>query len=50
MRLPAGDTFSSILGETWEKTRWFHTEADRENAMRELRRQHPYYGWATARL
>lgn len=43
MRLPAGDTFSSILGETWEKTRWFHTEAEREDAMRELRRQHPYY-------
>lgn len=43
MRLPAGDTFAAILGESWEKTRWFQTEADREKAMRELRRQHPYY-------
>lgn len=43
MRLPAGDAFTAILGESWEKTRWFHSEADREIAMRELRRQHPYY-------
>lgn len=43
MRLPAGDTFSGILGDSWEKTRWFRTEAEREEAMRELRRQHPYY-------
>ena len=42
MRLPPGDTFGDVLGEDWEKTRWFHTESGREAAMRELRRQHPY--------
>ena len=43
MRLPAGDPFCDILGEKWEKTHWFHSEAEREKAMREIRRQHPYY-------
>lgn len=43
MRLPAGDTFGEILGEQWEKTHWFSSEDAREAAMRELRKQHPYY-------
>lgn len=41
--LPADDTFSGILGSDWQKERWFHSEAERDDAIRELRNQHPYY-------
>ncbi len=43
LRLPAGDTFNGILGDDWQKERWFATERDRNEAIAELRRQHPYY-------
>ena len=43
LRLPAGDTFGGILGADWQKERWFATERDRDEAIAELRRQHPYY-------
>lgn len=43
LRLPAGDTFGGILGEDWQKERWFATERARDDAIEALRRQHPYY-------
>lgn len=43
LSLPAGDTFGGILGGNWQKERWFATERDRDQAIAELRGQHPYY-------
>ena len=43
LTLPADDTFASILGPDWKKERWYHSEAERDIAIQDLRRQHPYY-------
>lgn len=43
LRLPPGDTFGSILGNDWTRERWFVSERARDEAIAELRRQHPYY-------
>lgn len=43
LSLPAGDTFDGILGSGWQKERWFRSEAERDRAIYELRKQHPYY-------
>lgn len=43
LSLPANDTFTGILGSAWKKERWYASEAERDQAMRELRNQHPYY-------
>lgn len=43
LTLPPGDTFGEILGNSWQKDRWFNSERERDQAISELRRQHPYY-------
>ncbi len=43
LSLPEGDTFAGILGASWQKERWFQSEAERDRAIYELRKQHPYY-------
>lgn len=43
LTLPEEDTFAKVLGSGWQKERWFTSEAARDNAITELRRQHPYY-------
>lgn len=41
--LPAGDTFSRILGENWERVRWYATEEERDEAYRDMATRHRYY-------
>lgn len=43
LSLPADDTFAEILGAAWKKERWYRSEAERDRAIHELRKQHPYY-------
>ena len=41
--LPAGDTFSRLLGEDWERVHWYATEAERDGAFANMARRHGYY-------
>jgi hypothetical protein len=43
--LPEGDPLgkSHLLGENWESFRWYETEEQREEAMREMGNQHVHY-------
>lgn len=41
--LPAGDTFSRLLGEDWERVHWYATEAERDRAFANMARRHGYY-------
>lgn len=43
--LPPGDPMAAphLLGEGWEGFRWYATEAARDEAMSEMRRQPVYY-------
>jgi hypothetical protein len=45
MSLPPGDPMRAahLLGEDWEATRWYASEHERDLALEELRRKHPYY-------
>lgn len=43
LSLPADDTFAGILGPDWQKENWYHSEAERDIAIHDLRSQHPYY-------
>lgn len=43
IRLPQGDTFSRLLGEDWERVRWYPSEADRDRAYNDIAERHGYY-------
>lgn len=41
--LPSGDTFQRLLGEEWERVRWYATEDERDRAYDDIARRHGYY-------
>ena len=41
--LPSGDTFNKILGDSWESTRWYASEAERDQAFEQMAERHGYY-------
>ncbi len=40
--LPAGESFMRILGDDWERTHWYATEAERDRAMQDMASEHLY--------
>ena len=42
LRLPAGDTFESVLGRDWSALRWFSSESQRDRALVEITGKHPF--------
>ena len=40
--LPAGDTFSSLLGPGWEKVHWYASEQERDLAYDDMAQRHSY--------
>ena len=41
--LPEGDTFSSLLGNDWDKVHWYATEQERDRAYGNMAKRHGYY-------
>ena len=41
--LPAGDTFSKILGDNWERVHWYASEVERDQAFENMDIRHGYY-------
>lgn len=41
--LPAGDTFTSLLGEDWERVHWYRSERERDRAYENMAARHGYY-------
>ena len=41
--LPAGDTFSRMLGENWERIHWFPSEEERDRSFDSMAERHGYY-------
>ena len=41
--LPAGDTFSKILGDKWERVHWYASEIERDQAFENMATRHGYY-------
>lgn len=41
--LPPGDTFSSILGDDWERVHWYASEIERDRAFDDMATRHGYY-------
>ena len=42
LRLPAGDTFESVLGNDWNALRWFRSERERDQALVEIMGKHAF--------
>ena len=42
IRLPAGDTFSNLLGTNWEQFHWFASRAERDRALKDMASEHCY--------
>ena len=42
VRLPAGDTFTRLLGTDWEKFHWFASRAERDAALKDMAGEHLY--------
>jgi hypothetical protein len=40
--LPDNDPFAALLGNTWSKTHWFASQAERDQTIREMQRRHEY--------
>ena len=40
--LPAGDTFQRLLGEDWQRVRWYATEAERDRAYDDIAARHAF--------
>ena len=40
--LPADDPFTSLIGADWEATHWFATQNQRDQALRDMAREHEY--------
>lgn len=43
IKLPQGDTFSRLLGDDWERVRWYTSEAERDRAYNDIAQRHGYY-------
>ena len=43
IRLPEGDTFTRLLGEDWQRERWYTSEEERDRAYEQIARRHGYY-------
>ncbi len=43
--MPGGDTMTAehLLGDNWESVRWFDSELERDEALKDMERQPPYY-------
>ncbi len=41
--LPAGDTFSEILGNDWQRVHWYTSEIERDKAFNDMASRHGYY-------
>lgn len=41
--LPPGDTFQRLLGDNWERVRWYATEQERDRAFEDVAKRHGYY-------
>lgn len=41
--LPAGDTFSEILGDDWQRVHWYTSEVERDKAFDNMADRHGYY-------
>jgi len=42
LSLPAGDSFASVLGADWSTERWYRSDREREAALLEITRKHPF--------
>lgn len=42
VRLPAGDTFSGLLGSDWEQFHWYASRAQRDAALKDMASEHCY--------
>jgi len=42
VRLPAGDSFQTLLGKRWERVHWFATEHERDRALEDMASEHVY--------
>lgn len=40
--LPGSDPFNSLLGEEWQRVRWYTTETERDEAFEEMAKRHLY--------
>ena len=40
--LRRGDLFARLVGEDWHKLHWYATEAERDAALAEMSRRHPF--------
>ena len=43
VRLPAGDTLASIIGDDWERLHWYPTRDERDRAFERMATRHGYY-------
>lgn len=43
IKLPEGDTFARLLGDEWERVRWYVTEEQRDRAYDDIAKRHGYY-------
>jgi len=41
--LRPGDPFAKLVGADWEKTHWFATERERDEALEEMSRRYPFF-------
>jgi hypothetical protein len=41
--LPANDTLRKVIGDDWERTHWYPTEAERDAAFDRMAVRHGYY-------
>lgn len=41
--LPANDTLRKVVGDDWERTHWYPTEAERDTAFDRMAARHGYY-------
>lgn len=41
--LPPGDTLRKVLGDNWEETHWYATEAERDAAFDQMAVRHGFY-------
>ena len=41
--LPANDTMRKVIGDDWERTHWYASEAERDAAFEQMAQRHGYY-------
>ncbi len=42
VRLPAGDSFSALLGNEWQREHWYASATERDAAILEMGRKHEF--------